>query len=79
MKSEEEITRAASLLSLALTGQVALDPPWTPEAAQQALAVCRALQWVLDLPEVEPMDQLLARIERACDGPGFNPRGSFVE
>lgn len=79
MKTKAEIEDAAKLLAVVLTGQITLPPPWGKENEQQLLAACRTLQWVLDLPSVLPMDQLLVLIIQELDGQSYNPHQTLNE
>lgn len=79
MKSEQEINRAIHLLSLLLSGQVQLKVQLPPAALQNAHGVVRALQWTLSLPNPLDLEFLLRDIERAMDGPTFNPQSTMTE
>jgi len=79
MKTEPEIQRAQRLLCLLLTRQVSLPQPLPPDAVLNMQGVVRALQWTLDIPDVMPLENLLSQIEKAMEGPGFNPHQARSE
>jgi len=79
MKTEPEIDRALRLICLLLSGQVKLPNPLPPDAALNLQGVARALQWTLDMPDPMPLENLLQQIEKAAQGPGFNPHQTRVE
>jgi len=79
MKSEAEIQRAILLISLLLANQVQLPQPMPPAAVLNLHGVARALHWMLSMPDHLPLENLLSQIEKAAEGPGFNPHQTRVE
>ncbi len=79
VKNREEILRAIHLLSLALSGQVKLPRPLSPQAQLNTQGVVRALQWTIGEINPIPLDLFLQEIEQLTQDPGFNPMHSVAE
>lgn len=78
-KTEEQIVRAIKLLSLLLNNEVKLPHPIPPNVILNTQGVVRALQWTIGLSRIQPLDDLLDEIERATEGPSFNPHQNLNE